>query len=99
MTKNLDNTGFRSIVQDYDFFFIDLWGVVHNGINLHNNSIWMKPYTRYISKAVFKNLTLCCVPSESIFKNAQKIMPKESIIITGDSRFDQILERCKNQKS
>ena len=37
---------------------------------MHNNSIWMKPYTRYISKAVFKNLTLCCVPSESIFKNA-----------------------------
>ena len=53
------------------------------------------PSTSAISKAVFKNLTLCCVPSESTFKNAQKIMPKESIIITGDSRFDQILERCK----
>ena len=39
MTKNLDNTGFRSIVQDYDFFFIDLWGVVHNGIRLYENAI------------------------------------------------------------
>ena len=39
MTKNLDNTGFRSIVQDYDFFFIDLWGVVHNGIRLYENDI------------------------------------------------------------
>ena len=39
MTKNLDNKGFRSIVEDYDFFFIDLWGVVHNGIKLHENSI------------------------------------------------------------
>ena len=39
MTKNLDNKGFRSIVEDYDFFFIDLWGVVHNGIKLHENAI------------------------------------------------------------
>ena len=39
MTKNLDNTGFRSIVQDYDFFFIDLLGVVHNGIRLYENAI------------------------------------------------------------
>ena len=30
MTKNLDNTGFKSIFDNYDLFFIDLWGVVHN---------------------------------------------------------------------
>ena len=39
MTKNLDNKGLRSIVENYDFFFIDLWGVVHNGIKLHENAI------------------------------------------------------------
>jgi len=39
MTKNLDNDGLRSIINDYDIFYIDLWGVVHNGINLHNNAI------------------------------------------------------------
>ena len=39
MTKNLDNKGFRSIVEDYDFFFIDLWGVIHNGIKLHKKAI------------------------------------------------------------
>ena len=39
MTKNLDNEGLRSIVENYDFFFIDLWGVVHNGIKLHENAI------------------------------------------------------------
>jgi ribonucleotide monophosphatase NagD (HAD superfamily) len=26
-------------VNNYDLFFIDLWGVVHNGINLYKNSI------------------------------------------------------------
>jgi ribonucleotide monophosphatase NagD (HAD superfamily) len=39
MTKNLDNEGLRSIVENYDFFFRDLWGVVHNGIKLHENAI------------------------------------------------------------
>ena len=39
MTKNLDNEGLRSIVANYDIFYIDLWGVIHNGINLHKNAI------------------------------------------------------------
>ena len=39
MTKNLDNNGLRSIVENYDIFYIDLWGVVHNGITLHKNAI------------------------------------------------------------
>ena len=39
MTKNLDNEGLKSIVENYDLFFIDLWGVVHNGIRLYENAI------------------------------------------------------------
>ncbi len=39
MTKNLDKEGLRSIVDDYDLFYIDLWGVVHNGIKLHEKAI------------------------------------------------------------
>ena len=39
MTKNLDNDGFKSIAANYDIFYIDLWGVVHNGINLNKNAI------------------------------------------------------------
>ena len=39
MTKNLDNIGLRSIINNYDFYFIDLWGVIHNGIELHKNAI------------------------------------------------------------
>ncbi len=39
MTINLDNQGFRSIVSDFDLFFIDIWGVIHNGINLHEESV------------------------------------------------------------
>ena len=39
MTKNLDKDGLRSIAKNYDLFFIDLWGVVHNGINLYKKAI------------------------------------------------------------
>ena len=39
MAKNLDHLGIKSIVKNYDLFFIDLWGVIHNGIKLYDNSI------------------------------------------------------------
>ena len=39
MTKNLDSEGLQSIVDDYDLFFIDIWGVVHNGIKIHEKAI------------------------------------------------------------
>ena len=39
MTKNLDLNGLQSIADNYDLFYIDLWGVVHNGVNLHETAI------------------------------------------------------------
>ena len=39
MTKNLDKEGLKEIVDRYDLFYIDLWGVIHNGIELHQNAI------------------------------------------------------------
>ena len=39
MTKNLDNEGLSSIVDNYQLFYVDLWGVVHNGVILHNQAI------------------------------------------------------------
>jgi len=40
MTKNLDNDGLRAIVDNYQLFYIDLWGVIHNGITLHEKAIF-----------------------------------------------------------
>ena len=39
MTKNLDKDGLSSIVDDYHLFYVDLWGVVHNGVALHQEAI------------------------------------------------------------
>ena len=40
MTKNLDLEGLKSIAENYDLFYIDLWGVIHNGIKLHEEAIF-----------------------------------------------------------
>ena len=39
MTKNLDKEGLSSIVDNYQLFYVDLWGVVHNGVTLHKEAI------------------------------------------------------------
>ena len=39
MAKNLDIEGLCSIVDNYQLFYIDLWGVVHNGVSLHKEAI------------------------------------------------------------
>jgi HAD superfamily hydrolase (TIGR01459 family) len=39
MTKKLDINGLSTIVDKYDLFFIDIWGVIHNGITLHKEAI------------------------------------------------------------
>ena len=31
--------GLSQVYSKYDAFLIDLWGVIHNGIRLHNNAI------------------------------------------------------------
>ena len=39
MTKNLDLNGLQSIADNYDLFYIDLWGVIHNGIKLYEKAM------------------------------------------------------------
>ena len=39
MPQNLDKDGLRSKINSYELFFIDIWGVIHNGIKLHDKAI------------------------------------------------------------
>ena len=49
MTKSLDSNGLQSIADNYDLFYIDLWGVVHNGVKLHKfSSIKLYKYELHI---------------------------------------------------
>ena len=39
MPQNLDKDGLRSKINSYELFFIDIWGVIHNGIQIFDDSI------------------------------------------------------------
>ena len=62
--------------------------------NIHKNSIWLKPILISLSKFIFPYINYVFVPSLRIQKNIT--MLNSNSIITGDSRFDQILERKEN---
>ncbi len=72
MTKNLDLNGLKSIADNYDLFYIDLWGVIHNGIHLHENAIAvLKELLK--KKKMFVLLTNAPRPNETVRIFLQKM--------------------------
>ena len=65
MTKNLDLNGLKTIVNNYDLFYIDLWGVIHNGINLHEKAIDVLKELKKNNK-MFVLLTNAPRPNETV---------------------------------
>ena len=77
MTKNLDNLGLQSIADNYDLFYIDLWGVVHNGIKLHEKAMLVLKKLKKIKKN-FILLTNAPRPNETVKSFLEKMgMEKE----------------------
>jgi len=77
MTKNLDLNGLKSIVDNYDLFYIDLWGVVHNGINLHEQAI-VALKELFKKKKMFVLLTNAPRPNKTVQNFLEKMgMDKE----------------------
>ena len=77
MTKNLDNQGLQSIADNYDLFYIDLWGVVHNGIKLHEKAMTVLKKLKKMNKN-FILLTNAPRPNEIVKKFLEKMgMEKE----------------------
>ena len=77
MTKNLDFNGLQSIADNYDLFYIDLWGVIHNGVNLHEKAVdVLKELSK--SKKMFVLLTNAPRPNKTVRNFLQKMgMDKE----------------------
>jgi len=79
MTKNLDADGLKSIVSDYDILYIDLWGVVHNGIKLHQGAIGVLSKLSEIKKN-YVLLTNAPRPNETVKKFLEKLGMKSEQI-------------------
>ena len=74
MTKNLDKLGLNSIADSYQLFYIDLWGVVHNGVNLHDEAINVLKQISNKNKDYIL-LTNAPRPNSSVKKFLEKIHP------------------------
>ena len=98
MTKNLDKLGLNSIADSYQLFYIDLWGVVHNGVNLYDEAINV---LKQISK---KNkdyvlLTNAPRPNSSVKKFLEKMgMEKEMrdhVFTSGEAALNYLKKLSK----
>ena len=78
MTKNLDIEGLSSIVNNYDLFYIDLWGVVHNGIRLHDQAIAVLKKLLEMNKN-FVLLTNAPRPNQTVRTFLEKMGMEEEI--------------------
>ena len=78
MTKNLDIQGLQSIADNYDLFYIDLWGVVHNGINLYENAMTVLKKLKKMNKN-FILLTNAPRPNETVKNFLEKIGMEKGI--------------------
>jgi len=101
MTKNLDNDGLRSILADYDVFYIDLWGVIHDGIKLHTNAIQA---LEEISKAK-KNyvlLTNAPRPNKTVKRFLEKMgmneKIREKVYSSGEAALSYLKKNYLNKK-
>ena len=79
--KHLEK-GLKSIFKEYDMFIIDLWGVIHNGKNLHQSAM-----------EVLKNLK---INNKNFFLVSNAPRPRDSVanflktLKMNEEYFDQI---------
>ena len=100
MTKNLDKLGLNSIADNYELFYIDLWGVVHNGVKLHNEAInTLKQISN--KKKEYVLLTNAPRPNSSVKKFLEKLgMEKEirdHVFTSGEASLNYLKKNFSNK--
>ena len=100
MTKNLDKEGLSSIADNYQLFYVDLWGVVHNGVSLHNEAIkTVKEITK--KKKDYILLTNAPRPNSSVKNFLEKLgMEKEireHVFTSGEAALQYLRKNLLNK--
>ena len=100
MAKNLDQSGLKSIVNKYDLFFIDLWGVVHNGINLYEKSIEVLDNLA-LEKKKFVLLTNAPRPNKVVIKFLKEMGLKkysQNVFTSGECAYKYLISKLTKKK-
>ena len=101
MSENLDNNGLKSIAGNYDIFYIDLWGVIHNGINLHKNALEaLKEITK--AKKQYVLLTNAPRPNRTVKSFLEKMGMKEemreNVYSSGEAALNYLKKNLLDEK-
>ena len=101
MTKKLDFTGLKSIADNYDLFYIDLWGVIHNGIKLHEKAITVLKELSKKNKS-FVLLTNAPRPNETVKNFLEKMGMdknlKEHVFTSGEAALSYLKKNFLSKK-
>ena len=101
MTKNLDKEGLRSIADKYELFYVDIWGVVHNGISIYQNAIMALNEILKLKKD-FVLLTNAPRPNKNVRNFCEKLgMDKElskHVFTSGEAALNYLKKNLYSEK-
>ena len=101
MPENLDNKGLKSIVEKYDLFFIDIWGVIHNGVHLFEKSVKCLDELDQLGKKYIL-LTNAPRPNTTVINFLKNMGLKnnkcEKVFTSGQAALSYLNKTCKDLK-
>ena len=100
MPQNLDKDGLRSKINSYELFFIDIWGVIHNGLQIFEESIEVLENLKKNNKE-FVLLTNAPRPNSTVIDFLKKIGLKkyyEDVYTSGEASLKYLVENFLNTK-
>ena len=100
MSQNLDNLGLRSIFNQYNLFYIDIWGVIHNGVKIFNDSLEVLQNLKNENKE-FVLLTNAPRPNLTVIDFLKKIGLEDfhkNVYTSGEASLKFLLNNFIDQK-
>ena len=101
MNLNLDIKGFRSITSSFDLFFIDIWGVIHNGISIFEESLNVLNELEKLNKEYIL-LTNAPRPNSTVknflIKMGLEKMKTDKVYTSGEAALQNLNLKWKNKK-
>ena len=100
MSQNIDYQGLRSIYNQYNLFYIDIWGVIHNGLKIFNDSLEVLQNLKNENKE-FVLLTNAPRPNLTVIDFLKNLGLKdfhENVYTSGEASLKFLLENFIDQK-
>ena len=101
MSINLDKNGLKFIADDFDLYFIDIWGVIHNGINLFKEAIEVLDQLEKLKKE-YVLLTNAPRPNSTVILYLKKMgldeVKSNKVYTSGEASINFLESEFKNKK-